>query len=926
MRPIRYLISSQQLRRVVALVIACVISLAADIHEQTRADTLQSPLKQIERPGFARGQFKIRTFAFNNPADRVLEQFRRGQLTLDQAVSRTLYDRLLHHGIEIRSRAATTSFALHGTGGSREYRFFANNTPFCHYQVKAHDVAGQQPTLMGVYPDIDTLYAPSTDEWPDFAETLSVAADALAQFGVSGDTAAIEKTRCLVVDNQQLQPVWAILARANGRHYRVLADELRSYEIQRAYFDATGMAKVYERNPSESELKEFTLTDLTGNNTMTSTYFTTEVHGVTRANNTNHQFVYSPSDKRFDEASAFTHASVMLKWFFDLGYEWQAGQQIVISVNNPHPDIVNNAQYDPGGGSIPPAIIIGSGDGNLLQNLPRDADVISHELGHHIIYRTLTSTEGESLVLHEGIADFFTFAHSGDACLGESICPANSPVCVVKGKCLRTADNVYKFGDSDLPPENAAHKRSQFISGMLWDIHKSDAIPAADLTKLVLKSLDYLLDRSGYHDFILSLMIADKNLYDGTYGCKIIDAAKARGLSEKISDINCTQDLPSLLEDGTNPATTPQKKSKSKRSGICGVVTVTTDANGGAGNRTSTLLLAIALLAPLLCRRRVAAALGSVLLGGILIGSESSAAEHALLKKKDNKTLAVLTTISWHGDHLRPHNLNVLNDLRRSYPGTHILHLIDAAYWTKKDANKPATTAKIRAIMRPGDEVGLFLQGWHSLLQVADVKPRISPTFWGDEVDLKDCDPDCGREVPLTEYSADDVEKLIKVALQQFGDAGLSRPRSVQVAGWLTSTPILEVLARNGFSTDISSVPPSILQTRLQRYPIFAWLKTRWQSITPLTGARVTETGAGKIIEAVANTAATEFVTPQQVVQLAKDLHDGGLLRTHVIHLNLNQETAAEHYPRWRATMQALQAHADANNLKLHFLSLPLAF
>ena len=82
-----------------------------------------------------------------------------------------------------------------------------------------------------------------------------------------------------------------------------------------------------------------------------------------------------------------------------------------------------------------PSIKIDDGDGLVLQNLITDGDVVSHELGHHIIFKTLTSTIGESLVLQEGLADAFAFFRTSNACLGESICPKNSSACIM----LRTS-------------------------------------------------------------------------------------------------------------------------------------------------------------------------------------------------------------------------------------------------------------------------------------------------------------------------------------------------------------------------------------------------------------------------------------------------------------------------------------------------------
>ena len=99
---------------------------------------------------------------------------------------------------------------------------------------------------------------------------------------------------------------------------------------------------------------------------------------------------------------------------------------------------------------------------------------------------SITRISGESLVLHEGLSDFFTFARTGNACLGESICPATSDFCYVPNQCLRTGDNDLALGDAISSPE--PHMKSQFISG-LWDLIKKDKAPANVWAALVLKAV-----------------------------------------------------------------------------------------------------------------------------------------------------------------------------------------------------------------------------------------------------------------------------------------------------------------------------------------------------------------------------------------------------------------------------------------------------
>ena len=235
----------------------------------------------------------------------------------------------------------------------------------------------------------------------------------------------------------------------------------------------------------------------------------------------------------------------------------------------------NNAVYIPSG----PYIRIGDGDGEILQNLGTDGDVVSHELGHHVIFQSLTSTSGESLVLHEGLADFLTFSRTGDACLGESICPANPAynICEVQGQCLRTADNDITFEGENWP--NEVHKRGQLISGLLRDLSVEYGIEEQTITKTTLRAITYLAASSGYRDFIVSMLVADKELNNEQHGCTIWEAAIERGLEERLEGLSCeaaksSSQITGVVKVSNSSQTTPttsRSKGSSDGSTFCAV-------------------------------------------------------------------------------------------------------------------------------------------------------------------------------------------------------------------------------------------------------------------------------------------------------------------------------------------------------------------
>ena len=70
----------------------------------------------------------------------------------------------------------------------------------------------------------------------------------------------------------------------------------------------------------------------------------------------------------------------------------------------------------------------------VFNNMGLDIDVVAHEVGHFIVWQGIQfsvprmdeSQKIHTAAIHEGLADFFTFASTGDACLAESICSADA--------------------------------------------------------------------------------------------------------------------------------------------------------------------------------------------------------------------------------------------------------------------------------------------------------------------------------------------------------------------------------------------------------------------------------------------------------------------------------------------------------------------
>ena len=274
----------------------------------------------------------------------------------------------------------------------------------------------------------------------------------------------------------------------------------------------------------------------------------------------------------------------------------------------------DNAQYLPGGrrGNGTPEIIIGTGweqdqgAQRYLIYLGRDSDVSMHEFGHHIVFRSIRDVSGQSGAMHEGFADYFTYAITGNNLLGESI--------VATGNSLRKGSlsgNVSSYMRS--PP----HKAGEFWSSALWDVHKAlgpwkDDLAKAD--KIIWDSIDYLKEDAGYYDAIAAIgksaesfaLVSNDNPIE--LKRKIYAIFASRGFIEKPDNTgNLPQPSATLVAAGgiatpdTNGETTEteeqsQSPAKTKKWYSCGSIPL---ENTGA-NTASAIILFIALAVPFL--------------------------------------------------------------------------------------------------------------------------------------------------------------------------------------------------------------------------------------------------------------------------------------------------------------------------------------
>ena len=376
-------------------------------------------------------------------------------------------------------------------------------------------------------------------------------ADGSSRFGL------LNSQRCLYRENHSLVPGWKISSYfSDDRPYQVVLKNERFHEVVPQYFNGNsdpqvGNARVYQYGRTDS-FRTISLPRMQRNGFLCSSELSTSVPSqYPMAFSSTLTYDYPANDHRFLEVSAFASVSEMWSWYLakDPNANWGETQVDLFFTEDP--------VYKAGGpcyenpvfkGITRPRIVIptelNQNGTILLINLATDSDTLIHELGHHILFRYVgISSAEEHRILHEAIADTFMYYMRRDPCLGETICPASSKLCYYgpKQSCLRQADNTLNYNDNIYQQSLAGdiHRRSQLISGFMWDLSSKNGMDSNYVSDLLYKAISYLPREISFTDFFIALFKADSALSKGVNACTIAKAAKARGLTAQLGTIPC---------------------------------------------------------------------------------------------------------------------------------------------------------------------------------------------------------------------------------------------------------------------------------------------------------------------------------------------------------------------------------------------------
>ena len=324
------------------------------------------------------------------------------------------------------------------------YTFHIDDYRIDSHEIKANKLADGSVFITGSAPMLDYDQEGFEDtKLPSVSEFDALVVEELEKTGFLFDSAQVQivsQEKCATIRDMNLKKGLCGSVRYLSNEYYARVDEDGLASFEKSSFNVTATLKdVYVENSLGAKTDHKVNVQGT---TLENGWFKVLPQVGAKIQSQNDQFVYAGDDSsEAQQMHAFSFANRMFDWYDSLGFKG-AGRQITIYTGYTFEGGMgtDNAAYFPAQWAI--AIGKGSG-GNGFKKLGLDIDVVAHEVGHFIVFQGINqitdldeATNDHTAAIHEGLADYFTYASTGDACLADSVCQG-STFCQFSN-CLRS--------------------------------------------------------------------------------------------------------------------------------------------------------------------------------------------------------------------------------------------------------------------------------------------------------------------------------------------------------------------------------------------------------------------------------------------------------------------------------------------------------
>ena len=278
----------------------------------------------------------------------------------------------------------------------------------------------------------------------------------------------------------------------------------------------------------------------------------------------------------------------------------------------------------------------------------------------------------------------------------------------------------------------------------------------------------------------------------------------------------------------------------------------------------------------------------------------------------------VAVSVDWEGREMSEENLQAFADFRTALPEVPLTHFLNAAYFTKPDADGGEVAEMMRQVLEPIDELGLHIHPWKSLVEAAGVAFRTEPTIWGKGRRMRPGGNDVGHEISVEAYETDEFQKVVRKSKEILTQHGFALGTSFRAGAWLAGPHVREAIRREGFTVD-SSATDTMWHDEIAKYELPAMIREIWPDITSETQPFYIGTPAGDLLEMPDTGALADYTTAEEISghigdAVAKLATEGDWF----VHIGFHQETAVYAATDTCSDACATDACADASaNAKL---------
>lgn len=284
--------------------------------------------------------------------------------------------------------------------------------------------------------------------------------------------------------------------------------------------------------------------------------------------------------------------------------------------------------------------------------------------------------------------------------------------------------------------------------------------------------------------------------------------------------------------------------------------------------------------------------------------------------------LQLLISVDWEGGTVRDQNIDVMEKMRVDFPNIPITHFLNAVYFIRPDVDKDAVAKEIRRTIRKGDELGLHIHGWQSLVEAAGVTYRDGPTYLDLNTDKLG---DFGYTVDIGAYEIEELQKVISFSVDTLEAQGFGRAVSFRSGGWMGRNSVLIALAREGFLRDSSAVATAHFDDEFFTDTIwYQWLNELWPNIgldsQPFNKSLKDGDEMRTILEIPDNGSLADYVRAEQMVQVYESCLD--YKRKHpgehvTMNFGFHDVNAFRYLERITKGLRLIQARAKKDNVKI---------